>query len=100
MSFVRHPARGAPAIARNTKKTRPAGFEPATYGLGNRDSDSVTAECTNVNDIDVTRLADELTDLILRHADLDRVIIAWPALSADVRERIGVLIGDSKTSAD
>ncbi|HPF41232.1 MAG TPA: hypothetical protein PK093_21545 [Phycisphaerae bacterium] len=48
----------------------------------------------------MTRLADELTDLILRHADLDRVIIAWPALSADVRERIGVLIGDSKTSAD
>ncbi len=73
-------------------RTRPAGFEPATYGLGNRCDTPATNEDTTTCDNDAKNSADYLALLVRNSPDLVLLVNRWEALPEAVRTGIMAMI--------
>jgi hypothetical protein len=78
---------------------RPAGFEPATPGLGNRCPESVTRDAATSYDPSDPALTDPLTELFRKDPDFGAVISAWPGLPEAVRARIVGLVEGATAAA-
>jgi hypothetical protein len=78
------------------RKLRPAGFEPATLGLGNGSRSDVSLVRQGDSDPPELMVAPPVAQLLAKPsevgADLARVIEAWPRLPESMREAILKLI--------
>ena len=71
---------------------RPAGFEPATPGLGNRCHEFVTHDDATTYDDGDPRLTDLLTDVARVYPDLAAIVEAWPTLSEPAKGAILTIV--------
>ena len=81
-----------------TFNMRPAGFEPATPGLGNRCPKSVTSDGATSYEPSDPALTDLLTAFSGKDPELAAVISAWPGLPEAVRARIVGLVEGATAS--
>ena len=75
---------------------RPAGFGPATYGLGNRRENDATSEAVASCENPAERLGVLLGALGPKFDGLAAVVNAWPGLPEAIRRAILAMVEASK----
>lgn len=81
---------------RAASEVRLAGFEPATYGLGNRPALAATDNTAASCDALVFDLADCLALLRRESPDLAAICEAWPILPEPIRRAVLALVNSSR----
>jgi hypothetical protein len=79
-------------MEKSKRKLPPAGFEPATTGLGNTCPTIVSPEIAIVSGDNDSRPTLALHQNPEYDAELGRVLNAWPSLSADAKAAILAVI--------
>ena len=82
--------------SRVVSAVRLAGFEPATYGLGNRPALAATDYSIASCDTPVFDLADCLALLRSQSPDLAAIVKAWPTLPEPIRRAVLALVEASR----
>jgi hypothetical protein len=77
-------------------EVRPAGFEPATLGLGNGRRDGASPATATGSASSPDSVARQLPTEAEIDPDLSRVIDAWPTLPAQLRAAVMALVGTAR----
>ena len=92
--------RDSGAVERKKSASRPAGLEPATYGLGNRCDTPATNDNATTCGNDAEYSADYLALLELKSPDLALLVKRWDTLPDAVRAGIMAMVRASNQTSD